>query len=188
MIKRLTCRFAFFLALVVSTQASARCLNFVHAPALGPNATAIQNQCERCITAPVTLCNGRVLTVTAQPRAIAPWPSCIGTQTIGIETNCGGASVGRTVGGTAKSNIEVDTASNTKITEGEIASQSKSSMVWTMSDGRIETKSLGTAAQVGSSCSARNGRGDSCSITCPIGQSAQCQNASDAASPRCECK
>jgi hypothetical protein len=43
-------------------------------------------------------------------------------------------------------------------------------------------------APTGSSCSAKNDVGDTCSISCETGQAAHCSNASGAGSPTCECK
>lgn len=40
----------------------------------------------------------------------------------------------------------------------------------------------------GSSCSAKNDLGDTCSISCPEGEAAHCTNGTGSASPTCECR
>lgn len=55
-------------------------------------------------------------------------------------------------------------------------------------EGRSGGASFGTGDKTrGSMCSAHNEVGDTCSVSCPDGQSANCQNASGANLPSCYC-
>ncbi len=54
--------------------------------------------------------------------------------------------------------------------------------------GALATGGIAGQAIPGSSCSASNEAGGTCSITCPDGKSAVCHNATGANTPSCSCQ
>ena len=139
----------------------------------GIGQVGIYNNCSRCMTAAMAWCDGTIHRANVPANSGITISTCIGAVTLVGESPCSGRA------SPMKSQI-TDTPS--------IKPTAKEGVSNLISRNRVTTQMISGATPASSSCSAHNDVGDTCTISCPEGQAAQCFNAAGAGTPQCQCK
>lgn len=157
--------------LLISAQAIAQlaCTRFYPATA---GTVGVFNNCNKCMTASMAWCDGSIHRQNVPANNGVTIQTCIGTITLVGESPCSSALSMKAL--EAAKPAALPTA--------------KDGVKTLFSWNRVTTGMTAPNQAAGSSCSAHNDAGDTCSVTCPVGQSASCSNGTGASPPTCECR
>ncbi len=161
-----------FLVLSFSVHAQLACTRFY--PSGGVGTVGIYNNCNKCMTASMGWCDGTIHRQSLGPNSGTVISTCVGTITLVGENPCSGAA---SQGTPAAEKAVVSMQPTDKVGISTLVSRQ-----------RVTTRQINTAEASGGTCSASNEVGDVCSVSCPVGKAAQCQNAPGAGAPVCVCQ
>ena len=169
--------FVLLVLLVPPLHAAATCITFYPA---GIGRVGMYNNCEVCMTAVTAWCDGSIREFNVPARSNLVVNTCIGTVTLVADHPCASPNaVANKEGAQALPQItESDRKTLLTIT----------SATRVFSESTARTLENDRTRQSGSSCSASNDVGATCSITCPVGQAAECRPGTGASAPTCECR